>query len=106
MRLTAGHYLGIDVHDTGCVPRDLPLEPGVVLALEPGLYIPDEDRYGAFRGLGVRIEDDVLITDQGAVVLSRGAPTAVDDVERIVGSHIMGSDELPFGEGTAVCGSL
>lgn len=57
------HFLGIDVHDVG--DYDLPLLPGVVLTVEPGIYIAKE-------GLGVRIEDDVLITEKGCKVLSSG----------------------------------
>lgn len=55
------HFLGLDTHDGG--DYDLPLEPGVVLTVEPGIYIPDE-------ALGVRIEDDILITETGNIVLS------------------------------------
>jgi Xaa-Pro aminopeptidase len=57
------HFLGLDVHDVG--PYDRPLEPGMVLTCEPGIYIHSE-------GLGVRIEDDVLITETGNTVLSSG----------------------------------
>jgi Xaa-Pro aminopeptidase len=56
------HFLGIDVHDSG--DYEHPLEPGVVLTVEPGIYIPEE-------GIGVRIEDDVLITADGCAVLSQ-----------------------------------
>ena len=59
------HYLGLNVHDTG--DYDQPLVPGVVVTVEPGIYIPDES-------IGVRIEDDVLITDTGIEVLSSDLP--------------------------------
>jgi Xaa-Pro aminopeptidase len=59
------HYLGLDVHDAG--DYDRPLEPGVVLTVEPGIYIPDEQ-------IGVRIEDDVLVTEDGHEVLTRNLP--------------------------------
>jgi Xaa-Pro aminopeptidase len=59
------HFLGLDTHDAG--DYDRPLEPGVVLAVEPGIYIPEE-------ALGVRIEDDVLITAEGNKVLSSRLP--------------------------------
>lgn len=59
------HFLGIDTHDTG--DYDYPLEAGVVLAVEPGIYISEE-------GIGVRIEDDVLITPEGCEILSKKLP--------------------------------
>ncbi|CAD7703314.1 unnamed protein product, partial [Ostreobium quekettii] len=99
------HYLGIDVHDTGHVSRDSSLEPGVVLAVEPGLYIPDEEQYGAFRGLGVRIEDDVLITNKGPVVLSGELPVEAEEIEAIVGSGLNGLDYAASFERLASCGS-
>lgn len=59
------HFLGIDAHDLG--DYDHPLEPGVVLVAEPGIYIPEE-------GIGVRIEDDILITEDGCEILSQKLP--------------------------------
>lgn len=66
------HHLGLDVHDPG-LPGE-PLAPGMVITIEPGVYIPDE-------GIGIRIEDDVLVTATGHEILSSGAPKAVDEVE-------------------------
>lgn len=63
------HFLGLNVHDVG--DYDKPLEPGMVLTVEPGIYIRDE-------GLGVRIEDDIIITGNGNKVLSRKIPSALD----------------------------
>jgi Xaa-Pro aminopeptidase len=63
----------MDVHDVGVLSR--PLEPGMVFTIEPGIYIPAES-------LGIRIEDDVLVTPRGAEVLSSGVPRTVEDVER------------------------
>ncbi len=80
------HYLGMDVHDVGRYfehgkPR--PLEAGVVLTVEPGLYVPvnDDRAPSRFRGIGVRIEDDVLVTPGGCEVLSAAIPKSVADVE-------------------------
>lgn len=70
------HWLGMDVHDVGSFSRRL--EPGMVLTIEPGLYIPAES-------LGIRIEDDILVTESGAEVLSSGIPRAVAEVEAAVG---------------------
>jgi Xaa-Pro aminopeptidase len=82
------HWLGLDVHDAGGY-RDtggdpLLLAPGMVLTVEPGLYIPAEDDVPeALRGIGIRLEDDVLVTEDGHEVLTRGVPVDPDQVERI-----------------------
>src|SRR5512140_394181 len=76
------HWLGLDVHDRGRYRdergRPRPLEPGMVLTIEPGLYVrPDEARVPKeFLGLGIRIEDDVLVTESGARILTEDAPKA------------------------------
>jgi Xaa-Pro aminopeptidase len=70
------HWLGMDVHDVGAYSRRL--EPGMVFTLEPGIYIPAES-------LGIRIEDDILVTAGGAEVLSSGIPRTVREVERAMG---------------------
>jgi Xaa-Pro aminopeptidase len=82
------HWLGLDVHDAGGYRgRDgepLPLRPGMVLTVEPGLYIPvADDVPEPLRGIGIRLEDDVLVTDDGNEVLTRGVPVDPDEVERI-----------------------
>jgi Xaa-Pro aminopeptidase len=69
------HWLGMRVHDVG--DYAMPLEPGMVLTVEPGIYIPEEE-------LGVRIEDDVLVTTDGCEVLSVGAPKSTDEIERLM----------------------
>ncbi|HEY6458494.1 MAG TPA: aminopeptidase P N-terminal domain-containing protein, partial [Polyangiaceae bacterium] len=81
------HWLGMDVHDVGAYfesgkPRRL--EPGMVLTVEPGIYIaPDDDSVPpAWRGIGVRIEDDVLVTTTEPEVLTAGIPKTVDEVRR------------------------
>lgn len=84
------HWLGMDVHDVGRyaeggAPR--PLEPGMVLTIEPGLYIAedDPDAPAEFRGIGIRIEDDVLITEAGNRILTGGVPKEVAEIEAICG---------------------
>jgi len=67
------HWLGMDVHDVG--DYTTPFAPGMVLTVEPGIYIPDEQ-------LGVRIEDDVLVTDAGHDLLSSKAPRSPDEIEK------------------------
>jgi Xaa-Pro aminopeptidase len=81
------HHLGLDVHDCAQARRDMyldgVLEPGMVFTIEPGLYFQPDDLTvpEAFRGIGVRIEDDILVTDDGAENLSLGIPRSADDVE-------------------------
>lgn len=83
-----GHYLGMDVHDTHRVPKNIPLKSGMVVTVEPGLYVSpgDPDAPEEFWGIGMRIEDDVVISDSGPDILSVSAVKEVDDVENIVGS--------------------
>jgi Xaa-Pro aminopeptidase len=71
-----GHYVGLDVHD----PGDLswPLEPGMIITIEPGVYIPEEN-------IGVRIEDTVLVTDSGAKLLSGALPREPGEIEKRLG---------------------
>lgn len=77
------HYLGLDVHDVG---DGGPLKPGTVITVEPGLYIPAaEDIDSRWWNIGVRIEDDVLITENGPVVLSSAAPRSSAEVEAAMG---------------------
>ena len=86
-----GHLLGIDVHDlTAKDAGDLKLEEGFVLTMEPGLYFPPSDTSlsSEVRGLGYRIEDDILITAQGCEVLSRNTPKEVEELEALIGSAL------------------
>jgi Xaa-Pro aminopeptidase len=81
------HWLGLDVHDVGAYTRDAkprPLEPGMVITIEPGMYVaasaadaPDE-----LRGIGVRIEDDVVITADGCEVLTAACPKEIEELEQ------------------------
>jgi Xaa-Pro aminopeptidase len=84
-----GHWLGMDVHDVGAykVGSDWrPLEVGMVLTVEPGLYVsPDDETVEArWRGIGIRIEDDVLVTANGADVLTRDVPKEVSQIEKLM----------------------
>lgn len=85
------HWLGIDVHDVGDQRIDdewRELEPGMVLTIEPGIYIPHNDTTehlpARYRGIGVRVEDDVLITKNGCEVLSAAAPKQADAIEALI----------------------
>lgn len=82
------HWLGLDVHDVGdygSSARDRILEPGMVLTVEPGLYIaPDADVPQEYRGIGVRIEDDILITADGFEVLTKDVVKKADDIEALM----------------------
>jgi Xaa-Pro aminopeptidase len=83
-----GHWLGMDVHDVGSYKHEgkwRELEPGMVLTVEPGLYVaPDAEVPEAFRGIGIRIEDDVLVTEDGHEVLSGDVPKDIDAIERLM----------------------
>jgi Xaa-Pro aminopeptidase len=83
-----GHWLGLDVHDAGEYKHGgawRALAPGMTLTVEPGLYIrPAEDVPPALAGIGIRIEDDVLVTPGGREVLSGEAPKRVEDVEALM----------------------
>ncbi|MFF1874533.1 aminopeptidase P family protein [Streptomyces sp. CB03911] len=82
-----GHMLGLDVHDCAQARResyvDAALEPGMVLTVEPGLYFQQDDLTvpAEYRGIGVRIEDDILVTADGNENLSAGLPRSADEVE-------------------------
>jgi Xaa-Pro aminopeptidase len=85
------HWLGLDVHDPGLYVRGAaprPLEPGMVFTVEPGLYVAadDEKAPARLRGIGVRIEDDVLVTEDGCENLSAAIPKQPDEVEALVKS--------------------
>jgi len=87
----SGHWLGMDVHDVGDYKIDgewRQLEPGMVLTIEPGLYIPEDSKGIAKKwcGIGIRIEDDVLVTKGGHDVLSKDAPKTVEEIEALM-SH-------------------
>ena len=87
-----GHYLGLDVHDAGRYFTDQqarnsrPFAPGMVLTVEPGLYIPPDDKTAParYRGIGVRIEDDVLVTNDGNRNLTAKVTKNADEIESIM----------------------
>ncbi|HVF47269.1 MAG TPA: aminopeptidase P N-terminal domain-containing protein [Pyrinomonadaceae bacterium] len=87
-----GHYLGLDVHDAGRYFNDQtakeskPFAPGMVLTVEPGLYIPPDDKSAPpkYRGIGIRIEDDVLVTEDGNRNLTASVPKNADEIEGIM----------------------
>jgi len=81
------HWLGLDVHDVGGygADRSRTLEPGMVLTVEPGLYIaPDADVPAEYRGIGIRIEDDIVITESGNENLTASVVKKADEIEALM----------------------
>ena len=81
-----GHHIGLEVHDAGDVDR--PFEAGMVITDEPGIYIPEEK-------IGVRIEDDVLITPTGYKLLTERLPRSADEIEKIMAEARVARDQKP-----------
>jgi Xaa-Pro aminopeptidase len=87
-----GHWLGLDVHDAGAYFRQgmehRALEPGMIVTVEPGLYFAEDDESipPEYRGIGVRIEDDVLVTEGGPEVLTAACPKSPADLEALIGT--------------------
>lgn len=84
-----GHWLGLDVHDVGDYRVDgefRELEPGMVVTVEPGLYIPPDLKGvpARYRGIGIRIEDDVIVTSGEPEVISAGVPKDADEIEALM----------------------
>jgi len=84
------HWLGMDVHDIGLYKTDKKsreLKPGMVLTIEPGIYFQPGDKGvpNEYKNIGIRIEDDILITKDGCEVLSRDAPKVREEIENISG---------------------
>ena len=83
-----GHWLGMDVHDVGNYKKDgkwVSFKPGMVMTIEPGIYILDTlDVDDKWKGIGVRIEDDVLVTESGFEIITPDAPRTVEDIESLM----------------------
>jgi Xaa-Pro aminopeptidase len=82
------HWLGMDVHDVGAYYLDgksRPLEPGMVITIEPGLYVAEDDETAPaeLRGVGIRIEDDVLVTADGNENLTQAVPKEIAEIEAV-----------------------
>ncbi|WP_191601313.1 aminopeptidase P N-terminal domain-containing protein [Marinomonas algicola] len=87
-----GHWLGLDVHDVGAYKigsDSRALQAGMVLTLEPGIYVSKDnmDVESKWRGIGIRIEDDIVITDQGPYVLTHGLPKEIADIELLIAGN-------------------
>jgi Xaa-Pro aminopeptidase len=83
------HWLGIDTHDVGKYKqsdKSRLLEPGMILTVEPGIYIrPMDDVPAEYHNIGIRIEDDVLVTEQGSEILTAFVPKQINELEAIIG---------------------
>jgi len=87
-----GHYLGLDVHDAGryfidqTAKNSRPFAPGMVLTVEPGIYVPPDDKSAPakYRGIGIRIEDDVLVTEDGNQNLTSKVPKDPNEIEALM----------------------
>lgn len=84
-----GHWIGMDVHDVGAYKiegESRPLVPGMVVTVEPGLYVAKDNMKvdEKWRGIGIRIEDDVLVTESGPVILTHGLVREIDDIEALM----------------------
>ena len=74
-----GHYLGLDLHDCNKIGQNIPLQEGMAVTIEPGLYIPDEPLFGRYRGIGIRIEDDIVVGNNNPLILS-SSPKEIEDI--------------------------
>mgnify|MGYP001615009536 FL=1 len=85
--------MGIDVHDPApyrdAKNREIPLQEGMVLTIEPGIYIDKDDKIvpKKYRGIGIRIEDDILVTKEGCENLSSGIVKTIEEIEALSGFH-------------------
>ena len=85
-----GHMLGLDVHDVNCIHEAngdfKTFQPGMVITIEPGLYVAEDTKEvpSKYLGIGVRIEDDILVTESGNEVLTSGVPKEIDEIEALI----------------------
>ncbi|XP_017789489.1 PREDICTED: probable Xaa-Pro aminopeptidase 3 [Habropoda laboriosa] len=84
------HYLGMDVHDTGKISRSLKLQPGIIITLEPGIYVNHKNPLAPpeFHGLAVRVEDDILITENGPIILTENCPKGIAEIESLASQRL------------------
>ena len=87
-----GHWLGMDVHDVGAYKTGedwRAYEAGMVVTVEPGLYVaPDDETVDAkWRGIGIRIEDDIVVTEKGPLILTKNVVKTVEEIESLMASH-------------------
>lgn len=84
------HYLGMDVHDTGKISRNIKLQQGMIVTVEPGIYVNHKNRFAPpeFHGLAVRVEDDILITENGPVILTESCPKEIAKIEALASQHL------------------
>lgn len=83
-----GHYLGLDLHDCPGFGIREPLKPGMAITIEPGLYIPPKAKYPArYHGLGIRLEDDLVVTRDGFENLTHDVPIEIEHVEQVINSR-------------------
>ncbi|XP_011644338.1 probable Xaa-Pro aminopeptidase 3 [Pogonomyrmex barbatus] len=77
------HYLGMDVHDTEKISRSIRIQSGMIITIEPGIYVSPRNPYASsrFHGLGIRIEDDVLITENDSEILTKNCPKEVAELK-------------------------
>ena len=86
------HFIGLDVHDGSPIGK---LIPGMVMTVEPGIYIPEgSDCPQKYWNIGIRIEDDVVVTDEGRSVLSAFAPQSVTDIETLMKKKGIGNQSV------------
>jgi intermediate cleaving peptidase 55 len=83
-----GHYVGLDVHDSPGLPRSRLFEKGMCVTVEPGIYVPDDERWPTWaRGIGIRIEDSVCVDEESPFVLTTEAVKEIVDIEALRGTH-------------------